>query len=343
MTQPSSPTRPRNPKVIAGILVALVLCGVAVLCLAGAGGAVLYFRQATALAGATQTALVVQQAVTATALAAASAAQAQTQAAATGTAVARSAAATSTAQALAVAATATVQAKHQASTATAQARAEASTATALAAASTAQAQPANATPTVALPAAVAQDWPVIVMDPFDSNAQNWPTGDYTDDYGSGSRTIAGGKYTWTAASKQGRLWRVNYEGESAADCYLAADVRVVTGDDSTRYGLVLRDDGQNYYFFDVGKDGRFAFYLWSGGKWTTLVDLTPSNLIQAGGVNRLAALVQGKQFTLYINDQRVTRIQDSTLREGLTGLAINLNSQTAQAELDFDNFELRVP
>jgi hypothetical protein len=313
--------------------VGLVLCGVAAIGVAGAGGAAVYLGQATAKVAATQTLLAAQRQATATALARSLTAQAQAEAA-TVTAVAQSAAGTATARA--EAATATTGALYAASTATAQFRLDASTATA-------QARLTEGTPTAPVLAPIAQDWPLLIFDTFDSNVNKWPAGPYTDDYGSGRRSVSDGKYQWTATATQGRLWRLTYTSRFVSDCYVAEDFFVVTGGPKARYGLIVRDDGSNYYIFDVGTNRQFAFYLWYGNKWTTLVSPTPSDAIASGSVNRLAVVAQGSQFNLFINDQQVAETSDDHLAQGQTGFAINLTDQMDEASFEFDDFELRAP
>ena len=328
----------RKTGLIVGLSVGLVLCVVAGIGLLGVGGAALSLKQATAQAGVTETALAAQQQATTTAQVMTSTALAQAEAATalaearTATALAKSAASTATARAVA----ATAFANFAASTATAQFRADASTATA-------RVRQTQATPTHFVPASIASNWPLVVFDTFDSNSGGWPTGPYSDTYGSGSRNLSDGQYQWSAAAKEGRVWRLNYKRETASDFYLAVDVLAVSGSPQARYGLVLRDNGKNYYFFDVGSDRQFAFYVWSEDKWTTLVGLARSEAIAAGGVNRLAALAQGGQFTLFINDQQVAQATDSRLSKGQMGLAVNFVDKTEAAVLKFDNFEVREP
>jgi hypothetical protein len=337
MTEPG-PEAKRSSRtgVAIGLTVGLLLCGLAALCLAGVAGGAVYLSQATAQAHSTQTSLAAQQQATATAVAETVTMQAQVMAE-TATAVAKSAKATATAQALAAASTATVLSDYAASTATAQARSEASTATAEVR--------ALATPTLVVAAPMAENWSLVAMDTFEANVHAWPMGDFSDQYGSGSRALTDGKYHWEANANQGGgLWWVTYADAKPADFYVGVDVSVVQGDISTRYGLVLRHDGTNYDFFDVGQNGRFAFYRWEGGQWTTVVKTTASAAIDPNGVNRLAALVQGQQFTFFINNQQVATATESHLRQGQAGMGLNLGQKTDKAVVvEFDNFELRAP
>ena len=339
MTEPALETQRRglNRRAAAAVAV-LVLLGLAAICVAWMGGGAVMTRQATAQARTTQTsAAAVALASTAVA---GQTAMVETQAAGTATALADIAASTATAQAqalaLAQAGTATALADNAASTATAQARADASTATAEIL--------AQASPTVAVAAPAAANWRLAVMDSFDANLHGWPTGDFNDQYGAGSRDVTGGVYRWQASAKQGgRLWWATFNDQSVADCYVAVDVSVVAGDAHTRYGVVARHNGTDYDLFDVGQNGKYGFYRWEGGKWTTLIGLTDSTLIDLSGVNRLAVLAQGSQFTLYINGTQVATAAEDHLSQGYAGMALNLSQQTDQATVEFDNFELRVP
>jgi hypothetical protein len=338
MTQPAPETKgPGLNRKLVVVVVILILCGLAVLCVAGLGGGAFVMQQATAQARGSQTSVAAEALATAAAQTATVEAQRAEDAA---TAAAQSAKSTATADAralaLAQAATATALADNAASTATAQARADASTATAEAL--------ARSTPTVAVAAPVAEAWRLIVLDTFDANLHSWPTGNFSDQYGAGSRQVADGVYRWQASAGQGgRLWWATYNDLSAADCYAAVDVSVVAGDTHTRYGVVLRHNRKDYDLFDVGQNGKYGFYRWEAGAWTTLIGLTDSTLIDTSGVNRLAVLAQGSQFTLYINGVQVASAAEDHLRQGYTGFALNLSQQAATATVEFDNFELRVP
>ena len=318
-----------NTGLVVAIVIGLGLCGLVALGLIGGGGAVVYFGQVTAQARGTQTELAAQAQATA-----ARASLLTEQAKATEAAAATFAAETATAEA--EAATATAEAQYAASTATARSREEASTATALA-------RQGEATPTMLVPAPVAQNWPLLVFDAFDSNFNRWPVGPYSDDYGSGRRSVSSGKYQWTATASEGRLWRMSYEKETVSDFYVAADFLLVSGGPQAHYGLVLRDTGSDYYLFDVSSNQQFGFYLWYGSQWTTLLSPVRSAAIVTGEVNRLAALAQGSQFTLFINGRRVAQETDSRLAEGQAGFAVNITTQLDEAGFEFDNFELRAP
>ena len=327
-TKSLSPTSRRRGWV-AGLVVGVLLCGGVLVCLAGLGawGGVAYVAsRATAQADQAKLAQVIE---TATALAREVARQQATQTAA----ALQVQQVTARAQTAVAGTTATAQVKWAASTSTAQARIEASTATA-------SARATAATPTPADPRLA---WPASLYDAFDANTQGWFVDPYKDDYGIVTRTIQAGKYRWEADTTEGRLWRANCPGATFRDGYVAVDVRLVAGDANTRYGLVVRDDGSNYYYFDAGTSRTFGFYLWHNGQWTTLVDLTQAAELSAQGVNRLGVLAQGSAFTLYINDEVVARVTDSHLAEGLPGLGVNLSRNTPPAIYEFDNFEVRAP
>ena len=326
-TQPVTETAPhgkvkrqgRKAAVVTGLL---IVGGLAVLCVVAAGGGAAYFGRATAQARGTQTEGAGETLATA--------------AAGTATANALMAENTATAGAFAAQATATALADYADSTATAQARAEASTATAVVLAAS--------TPTLAVAAPAAENWPLVVLDTFEANTHGWVTGTFDDQYGTGSREVAEGKYHWEATAKgQGRLWWATFNDRQVTDGYVAVDVSVVAGDAYTRYGLVVRHNGKDYDLFDAGQNGKFGFYRWEGGRWTTLIGLTPSAAIDPAGVNRLAVLAQGQQFTLYVNGQQVGAATEDHLTEGYTGLALNLSQPAARAVVEFANFELRTP
>jgi len=212
--------------------------------------------------------------------------------------------------------------------------------------------PSIATPTTTVPAeATTTDdshWTVILSDAFDSNENDWMTGDFTDEhFADVNRLIADGKYRWQVKSKSGAtLWWEAPESpytKPVSDFYLSAELQMVSGPDDATYGLFFRgNDGGDDYYFGINNYGEFFVRLstWFG---KSLIDPTSTPAIRPGEVNRLAVKAEGSHFVFFINDERVGEADDSTLSKGRTGIAIELNHTDDEAVFEFDNFELRAP
>jgi serine/threonine-protein kinase len=268
------------------------------------------------------------------------------QARATATAQSQSTEATAQAQAKEAArvaqATATAQAE---ATATVQAERATATAQAAQAAATAQAEAtASAVTVVDDLLAIASNWPIVFGDAFDSNVNDWPAGDYSDERITGSREIIDGKYHWEADALDGVIWWSIPDVASASDFYLAVDAQRISGVADGQYGVVFRRANRdNYGLFKIEDSQYLKFSVRSQGEWETVIDWTETSAIRPVGVNRLAVVGEGSHFTFYINDEYVGEIDEDRLPSGKMGLAIELLDAKDAAVFEFDDFEVRAP
>jgi serine/threonine protein kinase len=239
--------------------------------------------------------------------------------------------------------TATAQARRNA-TATAEARAAATAQARKKATSTAEAQAAaTAELACAHDTAIAPaHWPVILCDTFDTNVNDWRTGDYSSERLTGNRDITNGKYRWEANALKGVVWRWQPDIASVSDFYLTVEARRVSGSEDGRYGLVFRYADGDYYLFRIRDDQHFQLLLWYEDEWMALIGWTETSTIRPGQVNRLTVIAEGTRFTFYVNDQLVGEADDSRLSSGRVGVSIALDTDDA-AILEFDNFEVRAP
>lgn len=214
-----------------------------------------------------------------------------------------------------------------------------------AATATAQAQAtATAEARPYMPLQEASAWPIVLADDFSAEGNGWSLGDYDDTLVDGSRSIDGGIYRWEAEAFDDFVWWSIPDTDELSDLYLAVDARLIDGVSDAQYGLIFRrDENKDYYLFLVGDDGYYEFVRVSGGDWTTLVDWTESIAIKPGEVNRLEVVVQGSQFTFYINGGYVDEFSDDQLASGKPALVLGLKEAGDTSVVEFDNFELRAP
>jgi hypothetical protein len=271
------------------------------------------------------------------------------------TATARSQSIEATAQAREAArvaqATATAQAEatatFEAERATATSQAERATATAQAAQATAAAQAeatASAVTVVDDLLAIASNWPVVFGDTFDSNANDWPAGDYSDERLTGSREIIDGKYHWEADALGGVIWWSIPDVASVSDFYLVVNAQRISGVADGQYGVIFRRaDRDNYGLFKIEDSQYYKFSVRYQGEWETVIDWTETSAIRPVGVNRLAVVGEGSHFSFYINDEYVGEVDEDRLPSGTMGLAIELLDAKDAAVFEFDDLEVRAP
>ncbi|MDY7077913.1 MAG: protein kinase [Chloroflexota bacterium] len=270
----------------------------------------------------------------------------------------RQARATATAQAQASQATTTANAR---ATATAQTMNATSTAYAVQLAATMDAQAtvtaqalsvigeeAQATATVQAcihkTALTPSDWAIILCDPFETNENDWPTGDYSSERATGNRSVTDGKLLWEATALDDVVWWAIPDVASTSDFYLTLETRRVSGVENAQYGVIFRRaDSDNYGLFKIEDNQYFKFSSQHNGEWDTVIDWTETTAIRPGETNRMTIIAEGSHFTFYINDQYVGEADEGRLGKGKMGIAIELSDAGDTAVFEFDNFEVRTP
>jgi hypothetical protein len=189
------------------------------------------------------------------------------------------------------------------------------------------------------------EWASLVCETFGPGAENrWSVGDQTTDNVVTHRTIANGKYRWQQKAVRTFFSRIRYMDATLTDFFVAADARLVSGLKTAQFGLSFRElDERNVYALDVDDQGRYRVDAMVDGKWSALIDWTPSAALSPGRVNRLAVKGEGDRFTVYINGEQVTDFTDDRLAEGRVGMNSDIEEPGKEALFEFDNFEVRAP
>ena len=106
------------------------------------------------------------------------------------------------------------------------------------------------------------------------------------------------------------------------------------------YGLVLRGEtDSNLLLFGITCDGRYRLQQYQGGTQRLLVLPTPSEAVKTGpgAVNELGVRAEGKQISLYVNRQFLTRVDTTNLSKGRFGAYVN-STATANLTASFTEF-----
>jgi len=140
--------------------------------------------------------------------------------------------------------------------------------------------------------------------------------------------IRSGKYVQEMkGAPAGACWEVTWP--RIQDFYLETSARV-PGDcaERDRYGLYFRGlDTKRGYLFGVTCKQEYWLSFWNSKTQTrdTLIDYTVDDKIKigTGEVNKLAVQTTGDRIVLYINDNLLAEVYDSTFtQEGLIGIFI---------------------
>jgi hypothetical protein len=186
------------------------------------------------------------------------------------------------------------------------------------------------------------EWPLLVIEDFDDNKLEWHEGDVQDEYTSMTLTIDG-QYTWQATALRGFTWRVWPSTDYVADFFLSVDAKNAGENQEAQYGLIFRNNDDNFFFFEVRDTQVFRVLRMYRDDWEELIPATFSPAILMGEFNRLTVIAEGDDFTFLINGQYAGETTGESPQEGQAGLAIGLTTAGEECTIVFDNFELRAP
>jgi hypothetical protein len=126
-----------------------------------------------------------------------------------------------------------------------------------------------------------------------------------------------------------------YYGDEYDNSVIEVDARAPSGEKGISYGIVFRvgKDGNSFYAFNLSTAGRYAVYYYSRTKgWTALIPYTSSDAVKPGAEkNRLKVAVQGEQIAVYVNDQFLDSVTDSTLAAGRIGVYVSTADANGKA------------
>ncbi len=119
------------------------------------------------------------------------------------------------------------------------------------------------------------------------------------------------------------------------------------GSTDNHFGLVCRYQEGDFYYFAVSADGYYAIYR-RDAAGESLIPLTGRAMLRTptlrtgGTENRIRAVCEGEQLTLYVNGEQVVQVEDATLTVGDVGMAAG-TLRESRTSVWFDDFEATVP
>ncbi|MGD1968130.1 MAG: toll/interleukin-1 receptor domain-containing protein [Desulfobacterales bacterium] len=193
-----------------------------------------------------------------------------------------------------------------------------------------------------LEATISKEWPLVAEETFTEISSGWWQGSSADDNVSRfSVNFVGGKYRWDVEFLKGREKWIEAPYGSAADFYLAVDVKFVAFTPGNIAASLLfgRTSNQDYAF-RISSNKKFALERFDGIKHNMIISYTPAS-INPRESNRIAVAVEDGEIKLYINSKLVAEYKDSTFTGGKVGISVTGWEPGQSAVMDFDNFEFR--
>ena len=179
-------------------------------------------------------------------------------------------------------------------------------------------------------------WPLVLADDFDDPESGF--GERSDE--NRRRSYQDGRYNMELLSEDWISWA---SVGSFSDFVMEVDV--ISEGEAGYAGLVFRKEGDyQFYFFSISTEGRYRLRKWLAQgeeNWETILDWRRSPHIRTGeATNRLRTVCVGSQIWLYVNDQYLDTVQDTTFSEGELGMASATLPGESYARFSFDNLRV---
>jgi len=190
--------------------------------------------------------------------------------------------------------------------------------------------------------AAQQTWRSVQIEEFNA-AGDWSTGSYESEWWTGTKTIISGKFRWDMTAQKGFLHYASGIDAVYANMLVRVDCTQSSGSENGENGLVLMLADDNKYYFTINSNTqRYEFNLFYGGEFTLLA-ADQTQAIRMGQTNIISIKAENGLFTIVINDELVTQVEDNTLREGKIALTAGLSNPEEKAVFEFDNLTIQAP
>ncbi len=133
-----------------------------------------------------------------------------------------------------------------------------------------------------------------------------------------------------------KLYPCNASSTSFSNFAFEVQMNIIAGDCG---GIGFRNDGSNgkVYFFEVCQNGSYTLHRYTDNTHQTPLTNNSSSAISTGlnQSNTIAVLASGSTIELYVNQQKIGSVNDSTYSTGTIGLIASAYSN--QAEVAYTN------
>jgi hypothetical protein len=174
---------------------------------------------------------------------------------------------------------------------------------------------------------------LILNDPLHDNSKGYQW-DTTSIAGSGSCGFSNNLYHVIQNSPLGGITSCNPEANVPALTNFTFQVQMtlVQGDEG---GITFRGNQSNFYLFAISGDGSYHLDLVNDNSGislpTTLRQSSSTYIKGAGSPNVIAVVAVGNTISLYVNNNLLAKVTDSTYSSGQIGLASSENSNATDA------------
>jgi hypothetical protein len=127
------------------------------------------------------------------------------------------------------------------------------------------------------------------------------------------------------------------------DVVIDVDVQKIGGPNDNSFGVVCRQQGETYYYFEVTSDGYYKIARLVEDEYYEIVPWEETQVILPGnGLNHIQAACVGTTLSLKVNDTLLVEAQDNAILDGYIGLMVG-TFDTPGVDILFDNFQATSP
>jgi hypothetical protein len=177
---------------------------------------------------------------------------------------------------------------------------------------------------------------LLFEDDFSNASSGWSTQSST----TGNGRYENGEFVVSLNATGGMAFGNPTKIKQISDFILEIDVKKLSDAAGGQYAIYFRSDGKNQYGIGFTDTGTYLINKSSQGVTSKLQDWKPSSDIKTGKeTNKLKIICKGTLVEFYANDNKLTSINDDTLRNGIIILTVG-SGDPSGARYSFDNFKL---
>jgi serine/threonine-protein kinase len=186
---------------------------------------------------------------------------------------------------------------------------------------------------------------IVFFDDFNSSdsEDDWPIEVFTNERVIAVPSVEDGKYHVDVTALDGVVYRSKPDMDEVDDFILSVTMLDLGSAPDVNFGVVFREEDDEYYYAPLNNDGQLRFLRWSDGDWTTILEWTDAPSFRANQVNHLEVEAVGGHFVFRLNGEFVAEADDDGLSSGVAGIAIELSDIGDVAVFEFDDFLVRAP
>jgi hypothetical protein len=175
---------------------------------------------------------------------------------------------------------------------------------------------------------------------YSDNFDNEQSSDFTAETNESSvYKFVDGAYLITVTKPKLLSW-ATMKGDYG-DASITVDASI-DGPTASAAGLIFHyQDDKNFYIYTIDGEGRYELDVYKNDKPITLIDWTESSAIKpVGELNTLRVETNGDTIRLYVNDELLDEVSDSTIANGKAALVVN-TFDDPNVTVKFDNLVIR--